>query len=162
MVLIGNGIDDALDARVFRTMFEERKRVFIDLLGWNIPVLGGRYEIDQFDNDDAVYLVVTDLTGEHCGSARLLRTDRPHILDTIFSDLCNDAPPCGPDIREITRFCLARHLRASDRRKVRDRLISALVDYACQPSRWPFLCLSPATSEDPGIGIRSSGSTFLL
>jgi acyl-homoserine lactone synthase len=132
MVIIGNGIDDALDARVFRAMFEERKRVFIDLLGWDIPVLAGRYEIDQFDDDEAVYIVVTDRAGEHCASARLLRTDRPHILDAIFPNLSAHEIPRGPAIREITRFCLARRLRASERRSVRDHLISALVDYALE------------------------------
>jgi acyl-homoserine lactone synthase len=130
VVVIGKGIDEALDARVFRAMFEERKRVFIDLLGWDIPVLAGRYEIDQFDDDEAIYLVVTDTAGQHCGSARLLRTDRPHILDSIFPELSASVVPSGPDVREITRFCLARRLRASERRTVRNHLISALVDYA--------------------------------
>mgnify|MGYP001603872240 CR=1 FL=1 len=130
MVIIGNGIDDALDARVFREMFEERKRVFIDLLGWQIPALAGRYEIDQFDDDEAVYIVITDSAGNHCGSARLLRTDRPHILDTIFPDLCAGEMPRAADTREITRFCLARRLRAAERLLVRNRLVSALVEHA--------------------------------
>src|SRR4051812_41893767 len=130
MVIIGNGIDDALDTRVFREMFEERKRVFIDLLGWEIPALAGRYEIDQFDDDEAVYIVITDSAGNHCGSARLLRTDRPHILDTIFPDLCAGEMPRAADTREITRFCLARRLRAAERLSVRNRLVSALVKHA--------------------------------
>ena len=130
MVIISNGIDDALDARVFREMFEERKRVFVDLLGWEIPTLAGRYEIDQFDDDEAVYIVITDSVGNHCGSARLLRTDRPHILDTIFPDLCAGEMPRAADCREITRFCLARRLRAAERLSVRNRLVSALVEHA--------------------------------
>jgi len=111
-------------------MFEERKRVFVDLLGWDIPTLADRYEIDQFDDDEAVYIVVTDAAGNHSGSARLLRTDRPHILGTIFPGLCREAVPAGPEIREITRFCIARSLRATERRAVRNRLISALVEHA--------------------------------
>ena len=130
MVIIGNGIDEALDARVFREMFEERKCVFVDLLGWDIPTLAGRYEIDQFDDDEAVYLVIRDSAGNHCGSARLLRTDRPHILDTIFPDLCAGEMPRAADTREITRFCLARRLRAAERLSVRNRLVSALVEHA--------------------------------
>lgn len=130
MVVTGNGIEQALGDRVFRSMFEERKRVFVDLLGWDIPILAGRYEIDQFDDDEAVYIVITDDSGEHCGSARLLRTDRPHILDTIFPHLCEDGPPTGLAVREITRFCLARRLRARDRLATRNRLISALVQHA--------------------------------
>lgn len=136
MVVIGNGIEQALSDRLFRSMFEERKRVFVDLLGWDIPVLAGRYEIDQFDDDEATYIVVTDGTGEHCGSARLLRTDRPHILDTIFPHLCDDIPPAGPTVLEITRFCLARRLKARERLATRNRLVSALVEHAlCTASR---------------------------
>ena len=130
MVVIGNGIEQALGDRLFRSMFEERKRVFVDLLGWDIPVLAGRYEIDQFDDDEATYIVVTDGKGEHCGSARLLRTDRPHILGTIFPYLCDDIPPGGPTVREITRFCLALRLKAPERLATRNRLVSALVEHA--------------------------------
>ncbi|WP_254913952.1 acyl-homoserine-lactone synthase [Sphingobium sp. Z007] len=130
MVITGNGIEQALSDRVFRSMFEERKRVFVDLLGWDIPVLACRYEIDQFDDDEAVYIVITDDTGEHAGSARLLQTDRPHILDTIFPNLCDGVPPTGPNVREITRFCLARRLKARERLATRNRLVSALVEYA--------------------------------
>ena len=130
MVVIGNGIDQALSGAIFRSMFEERKRVFVDLLGWDIPVLAGRYEIDQFDDDHAVYIVITDESGEHSGSARLLQTSRPHILDSIFPQLCAGDPPKGEAVREITRFCLARRLRARDRLTVRNRLVSALVEYA--------------------------------
>jgi N-acyl-L-homoserine lactone synthetase len=115
---------------VLRNMFAARKSVFVDLLGWNVPVLDGRYEIDQFDDAHATYLVLADHDGEHLGSARLLPTTRPHILDALYPDLCDDAPPSGPGIFEITRFCLDRRLRARERRVVRDTLVTALVDHA--------------------------------
>ena len=41
------------DDRLLRTMFEARKRVFVDLLKWDVPVLEGAYEIDQFDTREA-------------------------------------------------------------------------------------------------------------
>src|SRR3546814_6800436 len=65
---------------VLAAMFEARKRVFVDLLGWDVPVLAGRFEVDQFDDVHARYLVLTDRQGSHLGSARLLDTRRPHIL----------------------------------------------------------------------------------
>jgi len=55
---------------------------------------------------------------------------RPHILDSLYPGLCEDAPPRAPDIFEITRFCLDRRLRAIERRTVRDTLLTALVDHA--------------------------------
>src|SRR5579885_1097919 len=55
---------------ILREMFEERKRVFVDLLKWDVPVLVDRYEIDQFDTEDAAYLVITGERGRHRASAR--------------------------------------------------------------------------------------------
>lgn len=115
---------------VLRGMFAARKSVFVDLLKWDVPVIDGRFEVDQFDDEHATYLVLTDRTGAHLGSTRLLPTMRPHILDSFYADLCDEAPPRGPDVAEITRFCLDRRLRAAERRQVRDTLVTALVDHA--------------------------------
>ncbi len=115
---------------VLGAMFEARKRVFVDLLNWEVPVVDGRFEIDQFDNRQAEYLVVTEPGGGHLASARLLPTEGPHILADLFPFLCDSAVPRGPDIREITRFCLDPAPSAARRREARNRLISALVDHA--------------------------------
>ena len=115
---------------VLAAMFEARKRVFVDLLGWDVPVLAGRFEVDQFDDPHARYLVLTDSNGRHLGSARLLDTTRPHILGELYPELCEDEVPSGPGIAEITRFCLDRRLRARERLMVRNQLVSALVDHA--------------------------------
>mgnify|MGYP001610745550 CR=1 FL=1 len=88
------GVPDA----VLHAMFVARKRVFVDLLKWDIPVLDGRFEIDQFDDAHATYLVLADRDGAHLGSARLLQTARPHILGDLFPGLCEGAPPRGDDI----------------------------------------------------------------
>jgi len=110
-------------------MFRDRKKIFIDLLRWDIPA-DGAYERDQFDDDQTEYLVVIDrVTGQHLGSVRLLRTDRPHILGDIFPHLCDGTVPTGSSIREITRLCLSPRLRARQRREVRDQLATALVEY---------------------------------
>jgi acyl-homoserine lactone synthase len=115
---------------VLRAMFAARKAVFVDLLKWDVPVIDGRYEVDQFDDEHATYLVLTDRAGTHLGSTRLLPTTRPHILDSFYADLCEEVLPRGPGTAEITRFCLDRRLRAAERRQVRDTLVTALVDHA--------------------------------
>ena len=113
-------------------MFAARKRVFVDLLGWDVPVLEGRYEVDGFDDRYAHYLVVTDERGRHLASARLLETTRPHILDSLFPELCSGPIPQGPRTREITRFCLDPGVGAHARRQARDTLVSALVAHALE------------------------------
>jgi acyl-homoserine lactone synthase len=111
-------------------MFAARKRVFVDLLKWDVPVLAGAYEVDQFDDVHARYLVLTDAEGAHLGSTRLLPTTRPHLLDSLYPELCADEPPRGSDIFEVTRFCLERSLNARERRAVRNTLVTALADHA--------------------------------
>lgn len=115
---------------VIRGMFAARKSVFVDLLKWDVPVLADKYEVDQFDDDHAIYLILTDTHGGHLGSARLLPTTRPHILDDLYPFLCEDDVPTGPTTFEITRFCLDRCVRAAERRAVRNTLVRALVDHA--------------------------------
>lgn len=130
MVLVVDGTHRPLDNKALRSMFEARKRVFVDLLKWDVPVLDDRYELDQFDDEHSVYLIVTDEQGDHAGSARLLETCRPHILDTLFPELCAKVPPRAPDILEITRFCLGRDQPADRRLETRNRLVCALVEFA--------------------------------
>lgn len=119
------GSDGAL-----RAMFAARKRVFIDLLRWELPALDGQFEIDAYDNENAHYLILVDRDGKHLASARLLPTLCPHILGDLFPHLSADPVPSAANVLEITRFCLDRSLRAADRRVVRNQLISGLVDYA--------------------------------
>lgn len=118
--------------QVLREMFHARKRVFVDALGWDVPVVEGVYEIDQFDNRDATYVIVTDTRGRHRASARLLLTERPHILGDLFPYLCKGAVPRSPHLREITRFCVDPGLPATERRLARNQLVSALADHAIE------------------------------
>lgn len=112
-------------------MFAERKRLFVDLLGWEVPVVDGRYEIDQFDGAGAIYLIAAE-GDEHQGSLRLLPTTAPHIVGDLFPQVCEAGVPCGTSIFEITRLCLPPRLGAEGRLRIRNRLISAMVDHALQ------------------------------
>lgn len=130
MIILQHGVVFAVEDALLDAMFRERRRIFVDLLGWNLPVSPAGCEIDQFDNASATYLIAVDDDGNHLGSMRLLPTVGPHILGSLFSSLAEDGVPCGPSIREITRLCLAQRLVARARLHVRNQLISAMVDYA--------------------------------
>ena len=89
-------------------MHHDRKRVFVDQMGWQVGAPGSWLEIDQFDTDYTVYLVVCSPGDErHLASVRLNPTTRPHMLDTVFADLCDGGPVTGPDIWESSRFTIA-------------------------------------------------------
>lgn len=113
-----------------RAMYIARKEVFIDLLKWDLPVLADTYEVDQFDNPQADYLILMDEDGQHRASTRLLRTQGSHLLGELYPCLCDGPVPSGPTVREITRFCLDRHQSAVERRSARNQLVTALVEHA--------------------------------
>lgn len=130
MLHIRRGHADWLADPYLRTMFAARKRVFVDLLHWDVPVVDGGFERDEFDTEHAIYLIICSADGSHLASVRILETERPHLLDTAFADLCDGAPPRSADARELSRFCLERASSAAVRRRMRDELVSGLADYA--------------------------------
>ncbi|KQB59096.1 MULTISPECIES: acyl-homoserine-lactone synthase [Betaproteobacteria] len=80
-----------------------RYRVFVEMLGWDLPCRDG-LELDQFDREDTVYLVARK--GEEVvGMARLLPTHRPYLLGEVFPQLMGSLPvPRDPEVWEISRF----------------------------------------------------------
>ena len=129
-MLIINQANRACEHVALRSMFVARKRVFVDLLKWDLAVLAERFEVDQFDDPHATYLIVADPTGEHLASARLLPTARPALLDSVFPYLVTGRIPRGPGIAEITRFCLSRDIGAQERRTARNLLLVGLTEHA--------------------------------
>lgn len=122
----GHSLADARHA----SMFQDRKTLFVDLLGWDVPIVDDQFEIDRYDTDAALYLIALDADGLHIGSIRLLPTVSAHLLSDLFADLCEGTIPRGPTIMEITRLCLPQRLGCAGRLAVRNRLITAMADYA--------------------------------
>ncbi|MEJ1968059.1 MAG: acyl-homoserine-lactone synthase [Rhizomicrobium sp.] len=117
----------------FRSMLEamhrDRKKIFVDQLKWDVPVVDGQYEMDQFDNEDAIYLVAADPRRErHLASVRLLPSIGPHLLNDVFPQLCEADVPRGDDVWEITRLCTSPD-KDFDVKVVRRRLATALVEF---------------------------------
>lgn len=130
MIHFIEGVGEQAQQPLLESMFEARKRLFIDLLDWDLEVVDDRFEIDRFDDAYATYIVTADPLGLHRASMRLLPTTRPHLLGSMFERLCPNGVPVGPDIFEITRLCLPASRPASERLKLRSGLIRAMVDHA--------------------------------
>lgn len=117
---------------LLQSMFADRKRLFVDLFGWDVPVIDDRYEMDQFDNAHAIYLIATDEDGEHAASIRLFPTTQPHMLGSLFPHLCPLGVPVDAGTWESTRLCLPQRHGAERRRALRNMLFSAMVDVALE------------------------------
>jgi N-acyl-L-homoserine lactone synthetase len=92
-------------SRAMMEMHSHRKQIFVDRLGWDLPARGSWLEVDEFDNEYAVYIMtMSEPSGGHLGSVRLLPTNRPHMLSTLFSGLCPEGAPAGDKVWEISRL----------------------------------------------------------
>jgi N-acyl-L-homoserine lactone synthetase len=105
----------ALYQREIEEFHRLRKSVFVDELGWRIPVRNG-LEIDQYDDDRSVYGFSFDVHQQLTMACRYRPTDDRSLLMDVFSHaLAPGTPdPTGPGVWEITRgICLetggARH-----------------------------------------------------
>jgi acyl-homoserine lactone synthase len=140
-------------------MYCDRKRIFHDALQWKIPVAAGIFEIDQFDNDGAIYLLdLADEEDRHLGSARLLPTTEPHILGSLFPALCDRPVPHRPDVWEITRWCNTPRLRRDDALKSRQRMGVALAEFAVKYGVAHYTCVAelPWINKLQAIGWKST------
>ena len=91
-------------------MHRHRRAVFVDRLRWQLPATG-LGEIDAYDRRDTIYLIARARPDEPIqASARLLPTDRPHLMGDLFAHACSSPPPCGRSIWEASRFCPAPEL----------------------------------------------------
>ncbi|MGZ8337066.1 MAG: acyl-homoserine-lactone synthase [Allosphingosinicella sp.] len=112
-------------------MHQDRKRVFVDRLGWRLPSAGSWLEIDEFDNDFTVYLIAAGADDRHLASVRLLPTTRPHMLGTIFSHLPEGGPVIADDIWESSRFTIAPlGMRGAEVMRLSQYLALAHVEFA--------------------------------
>jgi N-acyl-L-homoserine lactone synthetase len=142
----GPWADAAGEARALRTlgshsasaalrsaMLRDRKAVLIDRLGWDLQSPDGLHELDGYDGDDTLYLIVHQpSTGRHLGSVRLLPSTGPHLLGDVFPHLCAEGVPVGPDVAEITRLVTAPGLDRAEALQVRRQLAIALFEHALE------------------------------
>lgn len=98
--------DGRLPEDIDAALAHYRRRIFVEQLGWSLPCADERFERDQYDRADTVYVLAHDEAGAICGCARLLPTTRPYLLRELFSFLlAADMPaPEAPDVWELSRF----------------------------------------------------------
>ncbi len=105
MLTIEIGKQEQLQVGVEAELAAYRYKVFVEHLGWDLPIAQIGAERDQFDRPDTLYVVAKDRVDRICGCARLLPTDEPYLLGTVFPQLMgNQALPASADIWELSRY----------------------------------------------------------
>lgn len=97
---------DVLD-RYFRV----RHDIYVKEFRWPGLTPYDDREIDQFDGDDATYLLGLTAGRQVVAGSRLIPTTKPHLLRDVFPWLADGPVPVGPDTWEWTRIFVAKSLR---------------------------------------------------
>jgi acyl-homoserine lactone synthase len=127
-------------AYYFDRMFALRHEVFIEQRGWNLATVKGRREIDEYDTNDAVYLIDLTDDNEIQGTVRLTPSEKCSLVADYFPHLIEDGTPArSPLVYEATRY-IFRPLskRAYENRAAKARLLSAMVEW-CWAGRLSYL-----------------------
>jgi acyl-homoserine lactone synthase len=115
----------------FDRMFKLRHQIFIQELGWNLPKAHGDYEINEYDIDEAVYLL--EITEEDVlqGTVRLT----PSMSCSLVADYFPHLVECGlsarsPLVYEATRYIfLPLNKTAQENRIAKARLLAGMVEW---------------------------------
>jgi acyl-homoserine lactone synthase len=134
MVEIVEGKDRALYPELFERLFKARYETFVLNRCWSLPTRCGK-EIDQYDNDSAVYFVDFDEKGHLQGSVRLTPTLTGSLTADYYPHLSQGAVMLrDPFVYEGTRYMASsREKSARNNRLVKARILGAMTEWA-----WSF------------------------
>ena len=91
--------------------FRLRHEIYVVERNWKDLARTDGLERDQFDNQDATYILATD-NGQVIGGSRLLPTTRPHLLSEVFPYLASvRGLPRAIEIYEWTRMFVIKSRR---------------------------------------------------
>ncbi|SCB51790.1 acyl homoserine lactone synthase [Bradyrhizobium shewense] len=86
-------------------------------------------EFDEFDTPSALYLVWRDSERVVRGLIRLLRTDRPYMLQSHWPHLVEGDAPSSEQIWEMTRVCVDKSVAPKVRRTIIPELLCAVSEH---------------------------------
>jgi acyl-homoserine lactone synthase len=131
MVIVLEGRDRRRQQTYFDQLFRLRHQIFIKGRGWSLPSVND-CEIDQYDVDDAVYLLDLNDEGMIQGSVRMTPSDKCSLLADYFPHLVeNGESPRSPVVYECTRYIVLPSQKSREsNRAAKARLLSAAVEWS--------------------------------
>lgn len=90
--------------RQLEEMHRQRRKVFVEHMGWTALDNGSPLEIDEYDHEHASYLLLLGDLGEVLASCRATPTWKPHLFETLTGYVDKLELAHGPGIWEISRW----------------------------------------------------------
>jgi len=115
---------------VLRAYFEARYPIFVEELGWR-STNAERLEIDQYDNENATYLIGL-IDGEVMTGTRLYPTSLPHLLSEHFAHMSPFGIVRSPKVAEWTRGFIVPKYREQGHGPIKGQFCGSVMDYCLQ------------------------------
>jgi acyl-homoserine lactone synthase len=130
MVIVLNGSERRRQPDYFDRLFRLRYQVFVKQRGWPLPAVNS-YEIDQYDDDDAVYFLDLDDNDRIQGTVRMTPTIKSSLLADYFPHLVeNGQSPRSADVYEATRYIVLPAQKSREAlRLAKGRLLTVLLEW---------------------------------
>lgn len=127
----------AANAALYEDQLDQMHRMRHDMYvvqrGWTgLQARAGR-EFDEFDTQEAVYLMNLSDTGELRATFRLMPTSSPYLLQKLSGFVLGE-PPASPKIWDMTRWMIApseRKQKGEARSRAQAELGCGLFEFAC-------------------------------
>ncbi len=132
-----------LSGGVLPSLFRLRKKMFVDLQGWEIPTFNGM-EYDAYDNPATTYLVYTDENDKALGMVRLYPTDRQYMLSDVWPEIVEYIDlPKSINIWEGSRFVIDNDLSRELRTKIKHELVCAFLEFGISKDIEEYIGVMP-------------------
>jgi acyl-homoserine lactone synthase len=133
MIITLRGHERREQSRYFDQLFRLRHEIFIKRRGWALPSVNG-LEIDQYDDDEAVYFLEVDERSNIRGTIRITPSVKSSLLADYFPHLVETGDPLrAPDIYECTRYiAMSSQKTRHENRAAKSRIISAMLEWSLQ------------------------------
>lgn len=130
MIHLVTALNRAMYSQQLDEMHVQRKQAFIDELGWSAPQVRDGREFDEYDDDDAVYLLSLGAEGQVQASMRMRPTIKGCMIVDHFPHLIapGEPSPIAPHIWEGSRILAAPGFRENEGRMVRAEIRIAAIE----------------------------------
>lgn len=130
MLHILKGKDHSENSTMLNELFQLRYQIFVSQRRWSLPSIGC-FEIDEYDNEHAIYFIDTDERGVIQGSVRITPTNTNSLTADYFSHLIENGEMArAKNIYEATRYIISPSKKCRKKNiAIKVNLLTALTQF---------------------------------
>ncbi len=118
----------ALYEEAIQQFYRLRHQIFVEERGWGGLRRPDGLDVDDYDNEHAIYLLAID-ADRVVGGQRLYPTLLPHMISEVFPHLVQSGIPQAADIFEWTRYFVVKERRTG---RTDCRLLAAMQEFCLE------------------------------